>query len=239
MNLIVREDVELLRSISDGAGASSATLFLFDREAPVERTRFLFNLGPTNEINHAYRDSICALDPFLLLAADRLAQAPADLHVFDQAEVESWDQSRRTRPYWEFMRRQGYCESAASVHEVGDGLWLVLGLMRQGRERAHLSAQPVRDSTRRLFRRTASAIVRSAFPPQTSVRPDVALTGREQDVVDALCCGRSNKQIAAQLRLSEFTVENHLRRIYRKHAVRNRTSLMAVLGSRSPQAAPS
>jgi DNA-binding NarL/FixJ family response regulator len=111
--------------------------------------------------------------------------------------------------------------------------------MRQGRERAHLSAQPVRDSTRRLFRRTASAIVRSAFPPQTSVRPDVALTGREQDVVDALCCGRSNKQIAAQLRLSEFTVENHLRRIYRKHAVRNRTSLMAVLGSRSPQAAPS
>ena len=237
MNLIVREDVELLRGIADGAGASSATLFLFDREAPIERTRFLFNLGPTNEINTAYRDSICAVDPFLLLAADRLAQAPADLHVFDQDEVEAWDECRSTRPYWEFMRRQGYCESAASVNEVGDGLWLVLGLMRQGRERSQLSAQPVRESTRHLFRRTASAIMRSAFRSSGQAQVQVSLTEREQDVVNALCRGCSNKQIAAELLLSEFTVENHLRRIYRKHSVRNRTSLMAALGSRPSHAA--
>ena len=38
-----------------------------------------------------------------------------------------------------------------------------------------------------------------------------------------------NKQIAAVLGLSEYAIENHLKRRYRKCRVHSRTSLLAIL----------
>jgi DNA-binding NarL/FixJ family response regulator len=47
--------------------------------------------------------------------------------------------------------------------------------------------------------------------------------------------GRSNKQVAAELFLSEKTVEHHLSRVYGKLGVRSRTELAAVFpGITSP-----
>jgi DNA-binding NarL/FixJ family response regulator len=39
--------------------------------------------------------------------------------------------------------------------------------------------------------------------------------------------GRSNKQVAAELFLSEKTIEHHLSRVYAKFGVRSRTELAA------------
>lgn len=52
------------------------------------------------------------------------------------------------------------------------------------------------------------------------------LTGREIEVVSLLSEGLTNKQIGKELFISEYTVENHLRSIYRKMGVKNRTSLV-------------
>ncbi len=52
------------------------------------------------------------------------------------------------------------------------------------------------------------------------------LTGREIEVVSLLSKGHTNKQIGKELFISEYTVENHLRSIYRKMGVKNRTSLV-------------
>jgi DNA-binding CsgD family transcriptional regulator len=56
------------------------------------------------------------------------------------------------------------------------------------------------------------------------------LSGREQEVVRLVLEGKSNKQIAAALHISERTVEFHLTNIYSKLEVSSRTELMVKLG---------
>jgi transcriptional regulator EpsA len=53
------------------------------------------------------------------------------------------------------------------------------------------------------------------------------LSTREMEVLDALCRGRTNLQIAAALDISPFTVKNHVQRIFRKIGVTNRTHAAA------------
>jgi len=60
-----------------------------------------------------------------------------------------------------------------------------------------------------------------------------ALTPRECDVVLLVLYGYSNRRIADQLFLAEYTVEDHLKRVFAKMAVRTRTALAAkILGWR-------
>jgi DNA-binding NarL/FixJ family response regulator len=49
------------------------------------------------------------------------------------------------------------------------------------------------------------------------------LSTREEEVLNLICDGQSNKEIASQLNLSIETVRTHLRRIYEKLHVRSRT----------------
>ncbi|MFD1745457.1 LuxR C-terminal-related transcriptional regulator [Rhizobium helianthi] len=51
----------------------------------------------------------------------------------------------------------------------------------------------------------------------------MALTTREVQILDLLCMGAQNKIIADRLRVSENTVKVHIRNIYKKMHVRNRT----------------
>lgn len=53
--------------------------------------------------------------------------------------------------------------------------------------------------------------------------PQPSLTCRERDILSLLAQGLSNKEIAAQLCLSEKTVRNRLSEILSKLGVRNRT----------------
>lgn len=55
------------------------------------------------------------------------------------------------------------------------------------------------------------------------------LSSREQEVVDHLLEGKSNKMIAAALHISESTVEFHLKKIYAKYQVRSRLELILKL----------
>ena len=60
-----------------------------------------------------------------------------------------------------------------------------------------------------------------------------ALSPRECDVVMLLLYGHSNRRIADQLFLTEYTVEDHLKRVFAKLGVKSRTALAAkILGWR-------
>jgi len=77
-------------------------------------------------------------------------------------------------------------------------------------------------------RPTASA---SAAPQRS---PMETLTHRQRDVLDRLCDGKSNKQIAYELGLSEGTVKIHITAIFRSLRVKNRTQ--AVISARQSAA---
>ena len=53
---------------------------------------------------------------------------------------------------------------------------------------------------------------------------------RQQQVIELLLQGKSNKQIASKLGISESTVEFHLRNIYGKLQVNSRTEAILKLG---------
>ena len=64
---------------------------------------------------------------------------------------------------------------------------------------------------------------RKAADPSASAASEVGLTDREVTLLRALARGLSNKQISEELWITEQTVKFHLRNIYRKLDVANRT----------------
>jgi two-component system nitrate/nitrite response regulator NarL len=52
---------------------------------------------------------------------------------------------------------------------------------------------------------------------------EFGLTGREQEILERVATGRSNKQIASEFWLSEQTIKYHLTNVYRKLGVSSRT----------------
>lgn len=59
---------------------------------------------------------------------------------------------------------------------------------------------------------------------------DVRLTGREKEVLNLLMQGYPNKKIAKSLRISDFTVRDHVSSLLLKYGVENRMRLMVVSG---------
>jgi two-component system NarL family response regulator len=59
-----------------------------------------------------------------------------------------------------------------------------------------------------------------------------ALTTREVDVLKLLARGRSNKEIGADLFISETTVKSHMRSIFTKLNVMSRTEAIAAANRR-------
>src|SRR5579864_2717845 len=64
-----------------------------------------------------------------------------------------------------------------------------------------------------LFERVAH---QDAHPPSFVIRHNLGLTRREQQLVQLISRGLTNKEIASQLNLSEQTVKNHIHRMLRK-----------------------
>lgn len=60
------------------------------------------------------------------------------------------------------------------------------------------------------------------------------LTRRERELIPWIGRGMTNKEIAAQLRLSERTVKNHINRILKKSGASNRLGLFEMWQSSSP-----
>lgn len=68
-------------------------------------------------------------------------------------------------------------------------------------------------------------------PEAPEARAAHSLTVRQQEVLDLLCQGRSNKLIGRQLCMTEATVKVHVRQIMRKLGVLNRTQAALLCAS--------
>ena len=72
----------------------------------------------------------------------------------------------------------------------------------------------------------------AAVAPQRAADAFSTLTERELEVAGLAGVGRTNRQIASQLRLSERTVESHLANVYRKLGVSSRAALAGMVATR-------
>ena len=69
-------------------------------------------------------------------------------------------------------------------------------------------------------------------PAAVGAAPAEALSEREGEILRLVADGLSNREIAEQLFLSRYTVESHVKRIYRKLAVSSRTSAVSAARTR-------
>ncbi|MFN5060480.1 MAG: response regulator transcription factor [Chloroflexota bacterium] len=72
------------------------------------------------------------------------------------------------------------------------------------------------------------ALARHMVITDTELTPPHLLSQREQDVVRLMCTGATNKDIAAQLGISPYTVKQHLSSAMHKCNVRNRSELRRI-----------
>lgn len=102
---------------------------------------------------------------------------------------------------------------AKQVVEVG-GLWLGVELMRQ------------------LVFATANVLNSVSLQSTREKNHLDLLSAREQDVAKAVAAGKSNKEVARELAITERTVKAHLSAVFEKLAVRDRLHLVLVLSGK-------
>jgi DNA-binding NarL/FixJ family response regulator len=76
-----------------------------------------------------------------------------------------------------------------------------------------------------LFERVAS---QNAHPPSFVIRHSLGLTRREQQLIQRISHGLTNKEIASELNLSEQTVKNHIHRMLRKLGATDRLGAVEI-----------
>ena len=64
--------------------------------------------------------------------------------------------------------------------------------------------------------------------PLSTIKPRFKISPREKEVLDLICKGFSNKEIAMKLGISEQTVKNHVSALMEKSCTHSRTQLAIV-----------
>jgi DNA-binding NarL/FixJ family response regulator len=119
-------------------------------------------------------------------------------------------------------------QAAQAMWQELDAPYLVARIRLEIAEACHTlgdedGARLERDAARKVFR----ALGANAAIDQTVPRAASVLSRREQEVLQLAAAGRTNKQIAAELKLSGRTVDRHMSNILMKLAVPSRAAATA------------
>lgn len=113
-----------------------------------------------------------------------------------------------------------------SADEGSVGKFLVLMMIQHRRDRVDfqiLRKIPI-EQQRRLF---ANAEGIKSFASTVDVPGKILLTKREKEVLSLAVTGKSNKEIASSINLSESTIKFHMTSLLRKFQVRKRIELIS------------
>ncbi len=241
---------DFTRHIVESCGLDSASIFLCDRVSSKPRVSYLFHYQISDVVQDRYeRHTVFHEDPF---TDPRIKEQPDLMHddgllLAADRRVQSGDFARGR--YWPFMRDHGIDVIGASTRRLLPGVYATIGFHRR-RDGSHGAAVPVKrlDTLARRLQDMTSGLMlrqildqanglstfRSSYFERTqaaSAHPRKALSLREREIASLVCEGRLNKEIAYIVGLSEHTVENHLRRIYAKFSIHNRSALVAAMAA--------
>jgi DNA-binding CsgD family transcriptional regulator len=219
---------DIFPALAHEIGASSACLQQLEREPTGFRLSRWTALGLTRAANDFFLSR--ATDTFSpLLFRTMLPTLPVDtLHLTTSIGL----RFPSVRELW----------AIGGVNEVlilrllmPDDTSFVLGLHRQAgdtgfdaRDQLQLRAMgpALRSTLRRL--QLEERLTPAAAGTGHQASPLAVLTPRQRELATQVALGLSNKVIARERDISPYTVENHLRAIYRKLRVGNRTQLAAL-----------
>lgn len=186
-------------------------------------------------------------DPFMQRYLETLSTAPRNVIV--SSEVIAHREYVSTRFYNEFMKPQSvYHVMIIGLKPRGRPPFGFIGLHRSLSDRAFSASEVAkadllapclrgaveRIQGRKLADRAQELNAPRSEPPARLVGEEelsrrmlvFGLSPREQDVVALVYQGLSSTQIASRLHISVRTVDNHLRSVFEKTGVHNRTALV-------------
>lgn len=226
-------------------GLDTASIFFCNQIGGTPNISYLHHVNVSDAAQHSYVDHRVFLsDPFIRATNEAVA---ADGSGFIRWGDPRLDRMADDAPdYRTFLCQHDVNVIGALGRQITPELTLIIGTHRKSRPGLQREV-PLRLLEARLGK-LADAVVgqllgriladdagrmalRSALPAagRAPRAAEGELTRREHDIASRICGGLRNKEIAWQLGISEFTVENHLRRIYRKLGVHNRAALVAQL----------
>ncbi|NKI18737.1 response regulator transcription factor [Spongiibacter sp. KMU-166] len=221
----------LRRSRADGI-----SLFLYDKRNGGD-ILFLHQQNTRAEAMEAYRHRLHKHDSFLngLSGAGREVTPCYAVKIRENIVPSNTMQRRSDSLYWQGLGNFGYQETASMIYSLSNSLHLVIG-MQVTEKRRHLSVDGALATMEDWLNYSSDYIIEQSVDSfrksdqGSSLQRELArATKREQQVICEVLQGRSNKEIAEVLSLSYYTVENHLRRIYKKFGVHSRTALVSML----------
>jgi DNA-binding CsgD family transcriptional regulator len=229
------------RNLARDCDIDSTVAFIADKTTSGTRLFYLGNYGVQDEVLDTYQvHRICDVDPFtdtLINEADSVGDAR--FRVPNQPEIARC--GARAHDYWRFVSHRDIEVVGASTLRLQSRLYLTIGAHRSARRkrRAGVPTERLGHQIGVLRDKIATNLLSSLLtsgagyrslvslfaPPADKAAPN--LSARETDIARLVCEGRQNKEIAWLASLSEYTVENHLRRIYQKLGIHNRAALVA------------
>ena len=143
--------------------------------------------------------------------------------------------------YWKYFIGKGYCELASIYQAVSKDIFVVIGMHTETKKR-HIDLDATGQKMDCWLSEAGNYLIEYSIQQQSVAEASAQeltkfsslsdlLTKSERQVAYELLRGKSNKEIARDATLTEYAVENHLRRMYRKLSVRNRTALILKLNS--------
>ena len=215
-------------------GHQSATYFPFGDESglPVDAGYIEKNLDDSGQVALDYGSRYAPLDPLIILTND----VPANTALAN-SDVISFSRLDDTEFYVDFLKPLDIHKVMGTAIGVGGRMLGGIGIHRP---RSH-SSFTERDKT--VLSLVAPHLARSLV--NTRKRSEVnswgafelddtcllamkrmTFTSREQEVAAGIVRGFSNKEIARHLSISEYTIKDHIRVIYKKTNAQSRTQFI-------------
>ena len=156
--------------------------------------------------------------------ASLVAQNLSFVSVFDRRLSCSLE-SRRS--YWNFLSSFGTRDAAEMIFRVGGRAVAGMSLLWIGSPESP-SARQLGEAVHSYIELNLAAhygpLPADLFP---QVAAEVALTDREQEIVQLVCHGLTNARIAQRLNIGLATVKTHLLHVFEKRGVRTRAELVS------------
>jgi DNA-binding CsgD family transcriptional regulator len=247
---VSRNVQEYVQYIATASSIDSVDIFCYDSTSGKGDVFDLYAYGLDSQIKALYKkERIFESDPFTDMFMRE--SFSSEEHSFAIANDPRHSAVReRVEKYWRFTHTHNVEVVGAASRRFLPGFYLVVGMHRAA-TRVPRGDVPIELLKRRIAKLTDTisvdilqmllrehdgyARLRQVMTgaPTNDIAMTNRLSPREADVARLICLGKQNKEVAYVTGLTEHSVENTLRRIYRKLKIHNRAALVSKMSGTS------